>query len=81
MPAKRKKWQLRYRGTSAVDNFPSERKTYDFLRDLARAYFANPDSMDPRVYVLVDEGDGQGWQRYEDVMLFDWGHLALAAGK
>lgn len=65
----RRKWQLRYRTTAAVDTFPSQRKAYEFIGDLARAYHAEPDTTDPRVYVFVDERDGRGWQSYEDVML------------
>lgn len=68
----RKKWQLRYRTTSAVDNFPSERKAYAFIQDLARAYAADPEHTDPRVYVFVDEGGERGWERYEDLMLSDF---------
>jgi hypothetical protein len=81
MPAKRKKWQVRYRTTSAVDNFGSEKATYEFVRSLARAYFADPDSMDPRVYVWVNKGDSRGWQRYDDLMLSEWGHLTPLAEK
>jgi hypothetical protein len=71
MAAKRKKWQLRYRGTNTVDNFGSQKATYEHIRSLASAYAANPDSMDPRVYVWVDEGGSRGWQRYDDLMLSD----------
>lgn len=81
MAKPRKKWQVRYRTTSAVDNFGSEKATYAFLQSLARTYFADPDSMDPRVYVWVDEGDSRGWQRYDDLMLSEWGHLAPEGSK
>lgn len=76
MAKPRKKWQLRYRTTTAVDTFTSQRKAYDFIGDLARAYLASPDTTDPRVYVFVDEGMGRGWESYENVMLTDWADAA-----
>ena len=69
MAKPRKKWQLRYRTTTDVDTFPSQRKAYEFIQSLASAYRADPGRTDPRVYVYVDEGDSRGWRRYEDLML------------
>lgn len=77
MPAKRKKWKLTYTGSDAVDQFTSEKKTYEFLRSLAASYGSDPASMDPRVKVWVHEGDSRGWQLYDDP---DLAELAALAG-
>jgi hypothetical protein len=81
MAAKRKKWQVRYRTTSAVDNFGSEKATYAFLQSLARAYFIDPSSVDPKVMVWVNEGDSNGWLPYDDPDLSEWVHLAPEGSK
>lgn len=72
MPTKRKKWKVTYTGSDATDQFTSEKKTYEFLRSLAKSYRADPASMDPRVKVWVDEGDSRGWQLYDDPDLSEW---------
>ncbi|MEU7170265.1 hypothetical protein ABZ949_02085 [Micromonospora tulbaghiae] len=72
MATKRKKWKVTYTGNDAVDQFPSEKKTYEWLRSLAATHAANPSSMDPRVKVWVNEGDSRGWQLYDDLNLSEW---------
>jgi hypothetical protein len=73
MASPRKKWQLRYRTTSAVDTFPSQRKTYDFIQSLASAYRTKNGRMDPLVHVWCTDGtDRNGnprWVPYEDINL------------
>jgi hypothetical protein len=79
----RKKWKLTYPGTDNTDKFPSERKAYEFLHALAHNYFADPTSMDPHATVWVTDGtDMNGelrWQRFEDIDLTEWSHLASTA--
>jgi hypothetical protein len=73
MPAKpRKKWKVTYRGTDTSDTFTSEKATYEWLRDLARTYFANPASVHPRATVWVDEGRSRGWERFDVQDVSEW---------
>ena len=72
MPTRRKKWKVTYSGSDAADHFPSEAKTYEWLRSLASSYRTDPASMDPHVKVWVHEGDSRGWQLYDDPDLSEW---------
>jgi hypothetical protein len=78
MAAKRKKWKVTYPAGSDIDTFPSQKRTYEWLRDLARSHAAGAIT-DGRAVVWVDEGDSRGWQRHDEVDVAEWAASSTSA--
>lgn len=68
MAKPRKKWQVTYGYRDAfAKRVPSQSKAYEWIRTELLNMSAL--SADPTAVVWVDEGDGRGWQRWENVNL------------
>lgn len=74
----RKKWRLTYAGCpDDVDEFPSSKQAYEFVRALTHSYRANPDLVARHVTVWFNAG--HGWKRNEECDLAQMAALLDAA--
>jgi hypothetical protein len=63
----RKKWRLKMIPTFTEWPVPSMRKAYEMVAARRRDYEDGVSNIH-HVKVYVDEGDGQGWQLYEEII-------------
>ena len=62
-----RKWRIVYPGRPEVDEFPTERKTYDYVEALRASWASGYPGAAASLTVQVDERAGSGWEPYEHI--------------